>query len=134
MNVFCLGFCSLFLLANTAAWLGAPRLLNRHAYLASYLTGFTIMTGYWALLYLVWTPLLGLPYPPPLLGAQACVLGARTNTKIKTYLGSKCHYWFNLFLFVSIVPIPECLALGCSGGGGSCGWSHLVPVPSLLAG
>ena len=71
MNVFCLGFCSLFLLANTAAWLGAPRLLNRHAYLASYLTGFTIMTGYWALLYLVWTPLLGLPYPPPLLGAQA---------------------------------------------------------------
>ena len=92
MNVFCLGFCSLFLLANTAAWLGAPRLLNRHAYLASYLTGFTIMTGYWALLYLVWTPLLGLPYPPPLLGAQACALWAGTNTKIKTYLGSKCHF------------------------------------------
>ena len=69
------GFIALFLLANTAAWLGAPRLLNRPAYLASFLTGFTIMTGYWLLLYLVWTPLLGLPYPPPLLGVQAASAG-----------------------------------------------------------
>ena len=65
------GFIALFLLANTAAWLGAPRLLNRPAYLASFLTGFSVMTGYWLLLYLLWTPLLGLPYPPPLLGVQA---------------------------------------------------------------
>ena len=33
------------------------------------------MTGFWLLLYLVWSPLLGLPYPPPLLGAQAAVAG-----------------------------------------------------------
>ena len=85
-------------MANTAAWLGVPRLLNRHAYLASYLTGFTIMTGYWALLYLVWTPLLGLPYPPPLLGAQACALCASTLTKIKVFLESKYHFWYNHFL------------------------------------
>ena len=68
------GFIALFLLANTAAWLGAPRLLNRPAYLASFLTGFSVMTGYWLLLYTVWTPLLDLPYPPPLLGVQASTL------------------------------------------------------------
>ena len=78
--LFRLGLCSQFLLANTAAWLGAPRLLNRHAYLASYLTGFTVMTGFWLLLYLLWSPLLGLPYPPPLLGAQASSLLARPTS------------------------------------------------------
>ena len=49
-------------------------MLNRPAYLASFLTGFSVMTGYWLLLYLLWTPLLDLPYPPPLLGVQACTL------------------------------------------------------------
>ena len=71
---FWLGTYALFLLANTAAWLGTPRLLNRHAYLACFLSGFTIMMGYWILLYLVWTQLLGLPYPIPLIGAQASAL------------------------------------------------------------
>ena len=71
-----LGLCALFLLANTAAWLGTPRLLNRQTYLVCFLSGFTVMTSYWTLLYLVWTPVLGLPYPPPLLGAQASALWA----------------------------------------------------------
>ena len=79
---FWLGTYALFLLANTAAWLGTPRLLNRHAYLACFLSGFIIMMGYWVVLYLVWTQLLGLPYPIPLIGAQASALWTSTNPNI----------------------------------------------------
>ena len=62
--------CSAFLLGNTAAWLGTRRLLSLRCYLVCYLTGAASTTAFWCLLYLVWTPLLGLPYPPPLIGAQ----------------------------------------------------------------
>ena len=62
--------CSAFLLGNTAAWLGTRRLLSLRCYLVCYFTGAASTTAFWCLLYLVWTPLLGLPYPPPLIGAQ----------------------------------------------------------------
>ena len=83
---FWLGTYSLCFLANTAAWLGTPRLLNRHAYLACFLPGFTIMTVYWVLVYLVWTQLLDLPYPIPLIGAQASALRTSTNLNIRAEL------------------------------------------------
>ena len=89
---FWLGTYSLCFLANTAAWLGTPRLLNRHAYLACFLPGFTIMTVYWVLIYLVWTQLLGLPYPIPLIGAQASALWTSTYPNIRACLGKS----FNL--------------------------------------
>ena len=84
------------------------------------------MTGFWLLLYLVWTPLLGLPYPPPLLGAQASAVHS---------VPAQIHK-IRIFLFsfdICCMSDPDCLVIGCSGGGGSCGWRHLVPVPALLA-
>ena len=140
------GTYSLCFLANTAAWLGTPRLLNRHAYLACFLPGFSIMTVYWVLIYLVWTQLLDLPYPIPLIGAQASALWTSTYPNIRACLGKS----FNLkrqnnnlqlkpvlekplIQHRLVVPDPECLAQGISDGGGGCGCRHLVPVSSLMA-
>ena len=55
--------------------------------------------------------------------------GLEQIQKSKLTLEVNATFWINLFLFICVGPIPECLGLGCSGGGGGRGWGHLVPVP-----
>ena len=48
-------------------------MLTMRTYATCYLSGSLAMMSFWCVLYLLWVPLLGLPYPIPLVGAlNAC--------------------------------------------------------------
>merc|ERR1711971_1445766 len=63
------------MLINSAAWLGLPSLLVPSTYFAVTLAGSMGMMGMWSLCYLVWGPILGLPFPVPMVGAIATMAG-----------------------------------------------------------
>ena len=50
-------------------------MLTMRTYATCYLSGSLAMMSFWCFLYLVWVPLLGLPYPIPLVGAFNAVAG-----------------------------------------------------------
>ena len=65
--------CAAFLLANTSAWMNLESILTLRTYATCYLAGSVGMISFWCLLYVLWVPLLDLPYPIPLVGAlNAC--------------------------------------------------------------
>ena len=59
--------CSLFLLANTAAFLGIAEFFNFKNWIICYLSG-ALEVFLWMFLYFVWVHALGLPYPVPFIG------------------------------------------------------------------
>ena len=75
MNPFLSAGCSLFMLANTAAWLNLSGLLNLRNWLACYLSGSITMMTFWCFLYLLWVPIFQQPYPLPLIGVYNAAAG-----------------------------------------------------------
>ena len=57
-----------FHLANTSAWMNLDSIWTLRTFLRVYLAGAVAMMVFWCLLYLIWVPLLGLPYPIPFIG------------------------------------------------------------------
>ena len=72
------GGCSVFLLANTAVWINLDSILTLRTWAACYLAGSLAMMGFWCCLYVLWVPILHLPYPMPLVGAFNAVVGVAT--------------------------------------------------------
>ena len=66
------GGCSVFLLANTAVWINLDSILTLRTWAACYLAGSLAMMGFWCCLYVLWVPILHLPYPMPLVRFQCC--------------------------------------------------------------
>lgn len=67
--------CAAFLLANTSAWMNLASMLTMRTYATCYLAGSVGMMSFWCFLYLLWVPILHLPYPIPLVGALNAFAG-----------------------------------------------------------
>ena len=65
----------MFMIANTAAWMGLENFLTVRAWLACYMAGSITMMSFWCCLYLLWVHVLHQPYPMPLIGVFNAIAG-----------------------------------------------------------